>query len=252
VKIQPLGRTTLPAAIVEQIRTQILLGELPPGSQIPSERELATGFGVNRTTVREALMELARLRLLERKQGRRCTVLDWRETGSIELLVHVLRLPRGSGVREEAAASFFDALLVAYRTAIELISAREPTLDEVRAQVVAIEAAIAASDADRVLAADRAFHSALFRETRSIVFELMFLTLYRAVEDGLDLGGSYGRRAAAEYIRRGARGPRLPHRAVLDALDAGDPDKARSVVDRVVSVMRDIYQSGSQPPPPMR
>lgn len=242
MKIQPVGRPTLPDVIVEQIRTQILLGELGPGDELPSEREFAAGYGVNRTTVREALMELTRMRLIERKQGRRCTVLDYRDSGSPELLTHILRLPRESPVRQNAAVSLFDAIHRAYLTAAELVVGSQRDLSAVSETVDDIEAALADEDVERVFLADRAFHRELFRATGSIVLELMFVPLFRAVDDGVDLGGSYGRRAAKEYIARRERNPTLPHRAILDGLRAGDLDAVGKVIERVLRAMRRVYE----------
>ncbi|HVK24094.1 MAG TPA: GntR family transcriptional regulator [Actinokineospora sp.] len=47
-----------------------LLGSLPPGSPIPTERSLATDFDVSRTTVRQALAELTVEGRLLRVQGK--------------------------------------------------------------------------------------------------------------------------------------------------------------------------------------
>ncbi|OLR89815.1 GntR family transcriptional regulator [Actinokineospora bangkokensis] len=47
-----------------------LLGSLPPGSPIPTERSLATEFDVSRTTVRQALAELTVEGRLLRVQGK--------------------------------------------------------------------------------------------------------------------------------------------------------------------------------------
>ncbi len=44
--------------IAEQIREQILRGELKPDSRLPSERELAETFNVSRPSVREAMISL--------------------------------------------------------------------------------------------------------------------------------------------------------------------------------------------------
>ncbi len=46
------------AQVAEQLREAILSGALPPGSELPSERELTDRFGVARTTIREALRAL--------------------------------------------------------------------------------------------------------------------------------------------------------------------------------------------------
>jgi DNA-binding GntR family transcriptional regulator len=46
--------------IVEALREPITTGQLPPGSPVPSEGELAARFGVARNTLRRALTELER------------------------------------------------------------------------------------------------------------------------------------------------------------------------------------------------
>ena len=61
--------------IVEDWRARIISGEAGPGSGIPSERELEERYGVSRITVRRALDELVREKLIERRQGRRTVVL---------------------------------------------------------------------------------------------------------------------------------------------------------------------------------
>jgi GntR family transcriptional regulator len=53
----------------EALREAILSGAFPPGSQLPSEKELGSSFGVSRNTVREALDAVAQVGLIVRKQG---------------------------------------------------------------------------------------------------------------------------------------------------------------------------------------
>jgi GntR family transcriptional regulator, transcriptional repressor for pyruvate dehydrogenase complex len=45
--------------VADQLRELILTGSLTPGDRLPTEAELATNFGVSRSTVREALRVLA-------------------------------------------------------------------------------------------------------------------------------------------------------------------------------------------------
>ncbi len=54
----PVRLARLYEQIVEQIEARIRNGELKPGDQLPSERELAEQFGVSRTAVREAIKAL--------------------------------------------------------------------------------------------------------------------------------------------------------------------------------------------------
>ncbi|MBF0696974.1 GntR family transcriptional regulator [Actinomyces bowdenii] len=58
--------------LVDDFRVRIVSGQWPPGSRIPSVRELATQAGVNPNTVQRALAELDRsgLSAAERTAGR--------------------------------------------------------------------------------------------------------------------------------------------------------------------------------------
>ncbi|MGO8723699.1 MAG: GntR family transcriptional regulator [Acidimicrobiales bacterium] len=61
----------LHAQIGEVIGQAIHCGDLQPGDRLPPERELAGWFGVNRLTLRQALSDLERCRLIRRSVGRR-------------------------------------------------------------------------------------------------------------------------------------------------------------------------------------
>lgn len=54
--------------LVEDIRMRIVSGAYPPGSRLPSVRELASEAGVNPNTMQRAFTELERNGLLETKR----------------------------------------------------------------------------------------------------------------------------------------------------------------------------------------
>ena len=56
--------------IAEAIRSQIESGELPPGAQLPSERDLASTYGTARNTAREAVRILSDAGLVITDQGK--------------------------------------------------------------------------------------------------------------------------------------------------------------------------------------
>jgi GntR family transcriptional regulator len=56
--------------IADHLRALITMGRLPPGSQIPSERELIEQFGASRGTVRQAVAQLRSEGLIEVEHGR--------------------------------------------------------------------------------------------------------------------------------------------------------------------------------------
>jgi GntR family transcriptional regulator, transcriptional repressor for pyruvate dehydrogenase complex len=70
-----LKRRTLADTLLAQLRQEILTGNVPPGQFMPTEKALCEGFGVGRTTVREALQGLLAGGLVQR-QGTRLVVVD--------------------------------------------------------------------------------------------------------------------------------------------------------------------------------
>ncbi len=68
MNILPVRRMRVPEEIVHQIRGFIASGELRPGDQLPSERQLTERFQVSRASIREALTALQVMGLLERSR----------------------------------------------------------------------------------------------------------------------------------------------------------------------------------------
>ena len=60
--------------LYDAIETEIVRGRLKPGSKLPTETDLAGQFGVNRSTVREAIRLLEQTGLVERASSRRLIV----------------------------------------------------------------------------------------------------------------------------------------------------------------------------------
>jgi DNA-binding LacI/PurR family transcriptional regulator len=71
VHLKPLrlNRTKLGEQIGAALQAKVASGELPPGSRLPSERELAELFGVSVPVIRQAAEILIRRNLLHRRQG---------------------------------------------------------------------------------------------------------------------------------------------------------------------------------------
>ncbi len=56
--VEDVGREPLSMAVARQLRAAIVSGDLSQGTALPSEKDLATRFGVGRSTLREALRVL--------------------------------------------------------------------------------------------------------------------------------------------------------------------------------------------------
>jgi len=66
---KPIRPKKLSEEIVEQIQARISDGHLKPGERIPSERNLASLLGVSRPSVREAMVMLETMGMIEARQG---------------------------------------------------------------------------------------------------------------------------------------------------------------------------------------
>lgn len=60
--------------VADEIERLVIGGELKAGDPLPTEQELSDSFGVNRSTVREAIRLIEQEGLVERRQGRRLFV----------------------------------------------------------------------------------------------------------------------------------------------------------------------------------
>lgn len=90
--LHPVPRSARRSDVVEQaLITRILDATYPVGSTIPLERELAVAMEVGRPTLREALQRLERDGWIAPQKGVGNRVLDYRRTGTLNTLNHILR-----------------------------------------------------------------------------------------------------------------------------------------------------------------
>ena len=103
--LRPLRRSGLTEGVAQQILAQIKDNNLPPGTKMPSERELMSAMEVGRSTIREALKGLEVQGYVEIRHGQGAFVSD--------------------GPPDAAAESMLPAALAKGVTA-DLIEARRP------------------------------------------------------------------------------------------------------------------------------
>ncbi len=233
MKFQTALKIDLSDAVADQLRRAILDGEISPGESLPSERELSLSFGVNRATVREALTELEHQGLIARRQGARCRVLDFRASGSVELLRDLM--DGGGAMAADARRSFFEVLGMLYGGAAE--RAAERATDENRkallATIAALEEAETARDAEACVRLQREFVQRVVDASGEIALQLMSNAVLRGAE------------AREEETREGvARAGRLlavaphamstVHRQIATAIARGDGATARETITRML------------------
>ena len=62
--------------VIEEIKKEIVRGELEPGAKLPSQRQLARKIDVNPNTVQRAYREMEQRGLVETKRGRGTFIKD--------------------------------------------------------------------------------------------------------------------------------------------------------------------------------
>lgn len=86
VRPPPLERRNVAQQIADGLRDRIVQGRLAAGQALPSEREMAEQYAVNRSSVREALRRLEALGLVVIRHGEATRVRDVLEAADLGLL----------------------------------------------------------------------------------------------------------------------------------------------------------------------
>ena len=213
--------------VLERVEADLLEGSLPPGDRLPPERELASSLGVGRSSVREALRVLEVMGLIRTGTGSGPT------SGAI-----IIATPRGglsALLRLQVAAHGFP-LDDVVRTRLVLESAVVDALAtvadgataEARVVLEAMESPELAPA--EFLSLDAQLHLALAEASGNQVIAAMMAGLRTSIESYVQAGAERidDWDATASRLRR-------EHRAILDALDAGDTDRARRLVTDHIS-----------------
>lgn len=85
-KFEFIERKHAADGIYDQLAAAILRGDIPVGSALPPERELAEQFGVSRTIARQAVHRVAELGLVRVRQGGPTLVVDSTRSTDVRLL----------------------------------------------------------------------------------------------------------------------------------------------------------------------
>ncbi|WP_063821272.1 FadR/GntR family transcriptional regulator [Nocardia cerradoensis] len=208
VDIAPISRMAVPDAAYVRIVEEILSGRVPAGEALPSERELALAFQVNRHAIREALKRVQQAGLIRISHGGKTRVLNWRENARLEILSDIVAagvVPPLEIVRDVAVM----------RRSIGADAARlcaANASDEQLERINAIAHAFPDQDAavEEYGDADLAFWTAVIDGSGNLAYRLALNTLVATFNDlGLPIvaewiGGEYtdraGRIALADLI----------------------------------------------------
>lgn len=195
---------------ITKLRSMIQSGELPPGSRLPAENQLAQQMGLSRSGVREAVKVLESARVLDVRRGDGTYVTSLEPGLLLEGVGFAVELLQGDTLLEvmevrrllEPAATGLAAMRISDSQLGELVE----VLERMRQN---------ADDAEELMRADIAFHRIVMAATgnetlTSLLDGLSGRTVRARVWRGI-VEGNVTQRTLDE------------HRAIYEALAAGDP-----------------------------
>ena len=230
--IAPVARSAVSDSVFAHLVDEILSGRVAVDDALPSERELALAFAVNRHAIREALKRLQQARLVRISHGGKTRVQDWRQTAGLDVLstlaatgaVPALQIARDIMVMRRSVAA--DAAR---------LCARNATADQL-ATIAAAAAAYPARRSDESFAVDLTFWTAIIDGSGNLAYRLALNTLVAAFTDiGFDSIADLG--MAAELVDREA------HITLAEHLVARDADAAHRVADELLGRVVDTLSA---------
>jgi GntR family transcriptional repressor for pyruvate dehydrogenase complex len=199
------------------IQAAILLGELPPGTRLPDETELAERYGVGRSTIREALRVLSGRGWVHTTRGPSGGVFvsqpDPQAMGR-DLGNNLAFLVGGASL---SFAEVLEARQVHEATTTRLAARRAGPAEVERIRRLAEDAMHLAADPDAFTRVNVEFHLALSEAAHNRLLLLWMWAMRQVLEDVMHTAASTRERRvhAAEQ-----------HLAIASAIAAGDADAA--------------------------
>ena len=206
-----MGVTT---GAIDSIREMISSGELRPGDRLPPEQELADQLGVSRGSLREAVRALKQINVLDVRRGDGTYVTSLAPSELLSGLSFAMELLQSQGVEEliEVRRMLFPAATA--------LAAQRVTPEQLRSMHAVVDELETATDPAEVARLERQFQALVGDATGNEILSSM-LSAIQTRDEKL-------RRAWLTSPKR--REISIAHdRMLLDALEHGDSEMARSI-----------------------
>ena len=211
--ISKVKKRNIGEEVYEQLEEAILSGDWPPGYKLPSETDLAEQMGVSRVTIRGALGRLSGLHLIERRQGDGTFV---REISGAQIAEQILPLA-AFGAKDLKNLMEFREIFESEVAALAAVRASDEEIEALRGN---FRTHMKTVNMQRRAEYDMEFHVLLAKISGNALlaqiyetFRPMFAQCMQTIVDTM------GNDEAQPY-----------HSALIEAIAAHDPAKARSLM----------------------
>ena len=216
-----LHREKLSQMLARDLTRMIIQDGMQPGTEIPSEAELAEMFEVSRTVVREGVQEVVGMGLILRSQGKSTTVAP-RENWDLldpKLLAIIMAY-------DENAQAIFDDLF-AVRILIESHVAAEAATRRTQNDLVLLEECLqklrrCVNNTDEFIKADLGYHAAVQIASHDLVVS----SILRVMRDLLEASRIFTRQEPSALPAA-----LMQHEASFAAIQAGNADAAYQAME---------------------
>lgn len=227
------GRSlSVPDRLSITLERLILDGTLQPGEKLPPELELTERLGVSRVSLRQALHELERRGLIDRKPGRGTVVLspsDARDASSAAL-AGVL------GSTETEIPHILELRSIIEPPIAALASQRATGRDLEQLEQL-VEAMASPESREHYAELDRAFHQAIAQYTHNPLLAMLNEQIANLIAPS---------RSTALQTEERRETSTAAHRRILAAIAAGDPDAAsREATAHLATVQQQIANAAA-------
>ena len=221
---EPLARRTYVADVIRTIKDMILDGRLAPGQRLPPERALSEALGVSRPTVREAIGSLQAMNILESRHGAGTFVASL----SVEELLRPLQF--ALSLADGGLEHLFEVrlLLEPGAAALAAVRASEDDIAAIRDCAERAEAEI--GKPELMPALDTELHERIVEASANPLLQHLWAAT-----------SALGAESRSYTVRLPGVRPRTitEHRAIVDAIAAGDPGRAQAAMTEHISRIRD-------------
>jgi DNA-binding FadR family transcriptional regulator len=219
----PAGETSrrqqrLATPVIEDFVNQIVGGNFPPGTSLPSEANICKYLGISRTVLREVLKALEQKGLVRVENGKGTIVTERDEWKLLDPVVLPIRLDH------DADRSFLNHL-VKVRMALEADMAAEAAAVVTDEQILLLGEKIAILNEslgahELYIRSDRQFHDVFMRVSGNELGRAIVLNIYNEARSKIESGIE---RSRFDHSQAG-------HIAIYEAIAARDPVRAAEAV----------------------
>lgn len=211
-----IHQNTIVSQVMEKIKALIASGQFKPGDRIPTEQELATRFGIGRSSIREAIKIFNHLGVLESRVPKGTFVCS-SSSISTEAITWAILLGNNDmyEIIELRQAIEAQGFVILVKNFAEGEIGTDEVLAALEAEISGMVAAAREGSVDKLIISDFRFHELIVKQSKNRLFVEIFQTLHQFTQE--EIRKTYVSMANLNEVS-------ADHREILDTIRTQDAD----------------------------